>query len=56
MFAALAVPLLILSAPPTLVPVRYPEGIVHGFLVLRSVSGEVLAERKTRKPCTMPSG
>src|SRR5690349_21738845 len=46
MLAALTVPVLLLASakPAALVPVRYPEGIVHGFLVLRSVSGEVLAD------------
>ena len=31
------------SAPP-LIPVRYPEGVAHGFLALRSTTGDVLAE------------
>jgi hypothetical protein len=26
------------------IPVRYPEGVTHGFLVLRSAAGETLAE------------
>jgi hypothetical protein len=37
-----------LAIPPRLtaetVPVRFPEGLVHGFLTLRSVEGAVLAE------------
>jgi hypothetical protein len=32
------------SSAPQLIPVKYPEGVVHGFLALRSMSGEVLAE------------
>jgi hypothetical protein len=40
---ALAV-LLLASSGPQLIPVRHPEGIVHGFLALRSLSGENLAE------------
>jgi hypothetical protein len=42
--AALFVELLAGSSAPQMIPVKYPEGVVHGFLALRSMSGEVLAE------------
>jgi len=31
-------------ASPTLIPVRYAEGVVNGFLTLRTTSGELLAD------------
>ena len=32
------------GSAPQLVPVRHPEGVVHGFLALRSTTGDLLAE------------
>src|SRR5258708_9436922 len=31
------------AAPATMVAVRHPEGLLHGFLVLRTLTGETLA-------------
>ncbi|MCU1300074.1 MAG: hypothetical protein JWQ87_358 [Candidatus Sulfotelmatobacter sp.] len=32
------------ATPDEAIPVRYAEGLIHGFLVLRTMSGEAIAD------------